>query len=98
MSEAAVPRTRENRLSRPPPWEEWWEVGDLTCPRCGWPCKYLIKPYHESVWSAHGGMCGPCCQQAAGYYDAKSAWPPPETQGTYGTITWTVPEGDSGEW
>jgi hypothetical protein len=91
-----VPRTRETRLRRPPPYDSSWEVGDLTCPRCGWPANYLIKPYHESPWIEHGGMCGRCCQQAAEHHDSKK-WPPPREPYEYLPMTWPgqMPESDA---
>jgi hypothetical protein len=85
--EPVVPRTRDNRMRRKGRTDPRWEEGELTCPRCGWPARYLIKPYHESVWTVYGGMCGWCCQQAATHHD-KTAWPPPAVEGAIGTVVW----------
>ena len=72
----------------------------MTCPRCGWPSTHLIKPYHESAWSEHGGMCGRCCQQAASHYDAQEKWPAFAEPGVYGTMTrpGQMPASSEDEW
>lgn len=78
LSDPVTPRTRENRIKRRGTHVKEWDLGDLTCPRCGWPATILIKPYYESPWIEHGGFCGYCAQQAAEHFD-KKGWPKPPT-------------------
>jgi hypothetical protein len=75
-SDGPTPRTRENRLPRnrltsPSVGDERYE---LTCPRCGWPCRDLRPVYWASPWNALGGLCGQCCQDAAAVFD-EVGWP-----------------------
>lgn len=70
------PRTRANRLRRPK--IRCKGVGNdrmmLTCPRCGWPCEYLVRPYFGGEWAEHGGFCGECVLEAVSKFD-RDGWP-----------------------
>lgn len=70
-------RTRSTR--RPRTGATSPHVGDdsmpHTCPRCGWPCNHLVKPYWVSPYRRLGGICAQCCIEANEHYD-QVGWPP----------------------
>lgn len=76
------PRDRSNRLQRDEIRisKSWLgkfvgkEHMPLTCPRCGWPCVYLTRPYYDSPWKEFGGFCGACVDEAVKTFDQKG-WP-----------------------
>lgn len=77
------PRPRTNRLRRDEIRirKSWLgkhvglETMPLTCPRCGWPCVHLVRPYYESPWREFGGICSACVQEAVSKFD-RDGWPP----------------------